>query len=56
MYSISNLDHSRAKHRSLDCSLFPHQCGIVTIFPAPKNKKINNMLKLKPASNAAARM
>lgn len=47
---------SRAKQRSLLASSLPHQYGIVTILPAPKNRKMSSMLKLKPASKAAARM
>ena len=46
----------KAKHLSLLSSLLPHQCGISTILPAPKHKKISSMLKLKPASKAAARI
>jgi hypothetical protein len=45
-----------AKHLSLESALFPTQFGISTILPAPRNKKISSMLKLKPGSNAAARM
>lgn len=52
---IHHFHSSKAKHLSLLFSSFPHQFGIVMIFPDPKNRKISSMLKLKPASNAAAR-
>lgn len=45
-----------AKHLCELSLLFPHQCGISTTPAAQKQRNISSMLKLKPASNAAARI
>jgi hypothetical protein len=45
-----------AKHLSTLSSLFPHQLGILTIFPAPIPRNRISRLRLNPASNAAARI
>lgn len=48
--------YSKAKHLSLLAASLPHQLGMGVTLALPKKRKMSSMLKLKPASKAAARM